>query len=263
MPRFACNISTMFGEVEFLDRFAAAAAAGFAAVEFHEPYFYPKQQLGELAAANRLEVALFNLPMGDGAAGEAGIACLPRREAEFREGLGRAIDYAKALGCRQLNCLAGIAPQGEPRAKLLDTLIENLSFAVRALREAGLRLLIEPLNARDVPGFLLTRSSEVVAVVESLGDAAFLQYDFYHAQVMEGDLAPTLERLLPHIGHVQFSDNPGRHEPGTGEINFPFLFDRLDAVGYRGWVGAEYRPLGSTMASLRWFDPYRRRDHAG
>jgi hydroxypyruvate isomerase len=259
MPRFASNISAMFGEVEFLDRFAAAAGAGFRAIEFHTPYGYPKDRLVDRLAEHDLEVVLFNLPMGDGEAGEVGIACLPERRGEFRDGLERAVDYARALGCRQLNCIAGIAPRDRPRAKLLDTLVENLSFAADALRKAGIRLMIEPLNERDVPGFLLSRSGEAVEVIESLGAAdVFLQYDFYHAQVMQEDLASTLERLLPRIGHVQFSDNPGRHEPGTGEIDFPFLFDRLDSLGYRGWVGAEYWPSGSTAASLAWFEPYRR-----
>jgi hydroxypyruvate isomerase len=260
MPRFACNVSMMFGEVEFLDRFAAAAAAGFRAVEFHEPYSYHKAQLAELLAKHRLEAVLFNLPMGDGEKGEAGIACLPDRKPEFRDGIARAIDFAQALGCRQLNCLAGIAPAGRPRAALIDTLIENLHYAAGELARAGLRLMVEPLNDQDVPGFLLNRPGEAIAAIAAARAAnAFLQYDFYHAQVMEGNLAATLERLLPRIGHVQFSDNPGRHEPGTGEINFAFLFGELDRLGYGGWVGAEYRPSGRTEDSLGWFDPYRAR----
>lgn len=260
MPRFACNLSMMFGEVEFLDRFSLAAAAGFRAVEFHSPYFYPTSDLAERLAAHRLELALFNLPMGSAEKGEAGLACLPDRKQEFRDGVAQAIEYAAALGCRQLNCLAGIAPAGVPRAALLDMLIENLADAAGRLARAGMRLMVEPLNARDVPGFLLNRSSEAIAAIEATGAPnIFLQYDFYHAQIMEGDLAPTLERLLPRIGHVQFSDNPGRHEPGTGEINFPYLFARLDQLGYAGWVGAEYRPSGRTEASLGWFGAYRDR----
>jgi hydroxypyruvate isomerase len=260
MPRFACNISMMFGEVEFLDRLPRAAAAGFRAVEFHEPYAYSKAQLAELLAEHRLEAVLFNLPMGDSQKGEAGIACLPDRKNEFCDGVARAIDFAQALGCRQVNCLAGIAPADLPRATLLDTLVDNLGYAAGELACAGLRLMVEPLNARDVPGFLLNRTTEVIAAIEATSAPnVFLQYDFYHAQVMEGDLAPTLERLLPRIGHVQFSDNPGRHEPGTGEINFAFLFGELDRLGYRGWIGAEYRPSGRTEDSLGWFAPYRDR----
>ncbi len=258
MPKFACNISMMFEEVEFLDRFARAATAGFRAVEFHEPYAYPKNRLADLVAEHRLDVALFNLPMGSVPLGEAGIACLPDRKSEFRDGVARGIDYAQALGCRQINCLAGIAPTAAARAVLMDVLVENLAYAAGELDRAGMRLMVEPLNARDVPGFLLTRSSEVIAAIEAAGSPnVFLQYDFYHARVMGEDLAPTLEGLLPRIGHVQFSDNPGRHEPGTGEIDFPILFDQLDRLGYRGWVGAEYRPSAGTEASLGWYRPYR------
>lgn len=258
MPRFACNISMMFEEVGFPDRFARAAAAGFRAVEFHEPYAYPKSRLAELVGEHRLEVALFNLPMGDGGQGEAGIACLPDRKSEFRDGVARAIGYAEALGCRQINCLAGISPPAAARAALMEVLVENLAYAAGELGRAGVRLLVEPLNARDVPGFLLNRSGEAIAAIEATGSPnLFLQYDFYHAQVMGEDLASVLERLLPRIGHVQFSDNPGRHEPGTGEIDFPFLFDRLDQLGYRGWVGAEYRPSAGTEASLGWYRSYR------
>jgi len=258
MPKFSCNISTLFSEVDFLDRFAAAAAAGFRAVEFHEPYEYESARLADLLRRQGLELVLFNLPMGGD--GEAGIACLPDRVNEFADGVGRAIEYAKALGCAQANCLAGIAPAGASRGILVDTMLRNLEFAAREFGRHGLRVLVEPLNARDVPGFLLTGSTDVVALLETVGSPnLLLQYDIYHAQIMEGDIAATIGRLLPRIGHVQFSDNPGRHEPGTGELNFRFLFDRLDALGYRGWVGAEYRPSRSTLESLAWFASYRGR----
>lgn len=258
MPKFSCNISTLFGELGFLDRFAAASDAGFRAVELHEPYGHEIARLGELLGRHGLELVLFNLPMGRDS--EAGIACLPDRAGEFADGLGRAIEYAKALGCLQVNCLAGIVPAGASRGTLVDTLLRNLEFAAAELARVGLRLLVEPLNARDVPGFLLTRSSEVVALLDTIGAPnLFLQYDVYHAQIMEGDLAASVARLLPKIGHVQFSDNPGRHEPGTGEINFQFLFERFDALGYGGWVGAEYRPSRSTLESLAWFAPFRAR----
>lgn len=258
MLKFACNISTLFGEVEFFDRFARAAAAGFPAVEFHEPYAYQKDRLADLVAEHRLAVALFNLPMGSAAEREAGIACLPDRKGEFRDGVGRAIEYARALGCRQLNCLAGIAPAGVPHSKLIALLTENLAFAAEALDRAGMRLMVEPLNGRDVPGFVLTRSSDVIAAIEATGSRnVFLQYDFYHAHVMGEDIALTVERQLSQIGHVQFSDHPGRHEPGTGDIDFSALFGQLDRLGYSGWVGAEYRPSAGTDASLGWYRPYR------
>jgi hydroxypyruvate isomerase len=236
MPKFSCNISTLFGELGFLDRFAAAAAAGFRAVEFHEPYAHEIARLADLLGRHRLELVLFNLPMGRD--DEAGIACLPDRANEFADGLGRAIEYAKALGCAQVNCLAGIAPAAASRGVLVDTLLRNLEFAAGQFGRAGLRLTVEPLNARDVPGFLLTRSNEVAALLETLGAPnLFLQYDVYHAQIMEGDLAATIERLLSRIGR--------------------FLFERLDALGYRGWVGAEYRPSRATLETLEWFAPFR------
>lgn len=254
MPRFSANLSMLFTEHGFLDRFAAAADAGFTAVEYVGPYEHAPDVVAGRLAANGLTQALFNLPAGDWTAGERGIAVLPDRVEEFRRGVDTAITYAKALGCRQLNCLAGIAPSGaDPRATE-DTFIRNLAYAAEKLGDSGIRLLIEPINDRhDMPGFFLKTSRQALAVMDRVGsDNLFLQYDIYHMQIMEGDLARGIEANLARIGHIQVADNPGRHEPGTGEINFPFLFSHLDRLGYDGWVGAEYRPRAGTVAGLYW-----------
>lgn len=258
MPRFAANLTMLFQEHDFLDRFAEAAQAGFCGVEFLFPYAFRKEALAERLVRHNLGLVLHNLPAGDWDAGERGIAVLPDRVSEFRDGVARAIDYAGTLGCDQVNCLAGIAPPGAEQARLHDTFRENLAFAAAALGRAGIRLLIEPVNTRDIPGFFLTRTAQAVALIEEVGsDNLYLQYDAYHMQVMEGDLARTIEAHLSRIAHVQLADNPGRHEPGTGEINYPFLFKHLDAIGYRGWIGCEYRPAASTRDGLSWFAPYR------
>lgn len=256
MPKFAANLSMMFTEVPFVDRFEAAAQAGFAGVEYLFPYDFAASDLARRLKANGLTQALHNLPAGDWAGGERGIAVLPERTGEFRDGVARAVDYAGALGCAQVNCLAGIAPEDADAGRLHDTFVENVSFAAEALERAGIRLLIEPVNTRDVPGFWLSRTAQAVAILDEVGSPnLFLQHDLYHMQVMEGDLARTLEANLPRIRHVQVADNPGRHEPGTGEIAFPFLFDRLDALGYDGWVGCEYKPLTTTAEGLGWLAP--------
>lgn len=253
MPRFCANLSLLFTEHPFVERWAAAARAGFRGVECHFPYAEPAAVLAEELRRNGLEQVLFNLPPGDWAAGERGIACLPDRVAEFEDGVGRAIAYARALDCRRINCLAGIAPAGAERAELLAVMEGNLRFAARALAREGIELLVEPINDRDMPGFLLNRSAETLALIERVGEANVkLQYDAYHMQIMEGDLARTLQRELLRIAHVQIADNPGRHEPGSGEINYPFLFDWLDRIGYTGWVSAEYVPAGDTAAGLGW-----------
>lgn len=253
MPRFCANLSLLFTEHPFAERWAAAASAGFRGVECHFPYAEPVDLLAGEVRRNGLEQVLFNLPPGDWAAGERGIACLPDRVAEFEDGVGRAIEYARALGCRRINCLAGIAPAGAERAELLSVMEGNLRFAARELARENIDLLVEPINDRDMPGFLLNRSADTLALIERVGEANVkLQYDVYHMQIMEGDLARTLQRELPRIGHVQIADNPGRHEPGSGEINYPFLFDWLDRIGYTGWVSAEYIPAGDTAAGLGW-----------
>ncbi len=257
MPKFAANLTMLFNEVDFLERFAAATEAGFAGVEYLFPYDYDANELHERLEANGLKQVLHNLPAGDWGAGERGIACLPDRQAEFQDGVGRAIDYATTLGCPQVNCLAGIAPEGADPEALTTTLVENLTFAAAKLEAAGIRLVIEPINTRDIPGFFLKHTAEGVALIDAVGSANLgLQYDIYHMQIMEGDLAPTIEANLAHIRHIQLADNPGRHEPGTGEINYPFLFGFLDRIGYQGWIGCEYKPATTTAEGLGWFAPY-------
>ncbi len=258
MPRFAANLSLLFTEHPFLERFAAARAAGFAAVEFHFPYGHDRAALAEVVLTSGLEVVLFNLPAGDWAAGERGIACHPRRIAEFQDGVGQAIEYARLLGCGRLNCLAGIPPGDITHSRARETLVENLRFAAVALGRAGIELVLEPLNTRDTPGFLVADTRTALALIEAVdNDNLRLQYDIYHAQVMEGDLAHTLEQHLPRIAHIQLADNPGRHEPGSGEINFPFLLRHIDRLGYAGWVGCEYRPSGRSEDSFGWLQTWR------
>lgn len=253
MPKFAANLTMLFNEVPFLDRFAAAAEAGFSAVEFLFPYPYAKDELAERLDANRLRLVLHNLPAGHWDQGERGIACLPDRIGEFQDGVGRAIDYARALKVPQLNCLVGIAPASVGRDTALATIVENLRFAAAELKKAGLRLLVEPCNAYDIPGFALNRSAEALDVIRAVGaDNIFLQYDIYHMQRMEGELAATIRRHIGAIAHVQIADNPGRHEPGTGEIHYAFLFDLLDELGYDGYVGCEYKPRTTTAEGLGW-----------
>ncbi len=255
MPKFAANLTMLFNEVPFLERFAAAAQAGFTAVEFMFPYPYTAAELAERLAANRLRLVLHNLPAGNWDAGERGIACLPDRVSEFRDGVGRAIEYAKALGVPQLNCLVGIRPQQVNSGRAFDTIVENLQFAAAELKRENIRLLVEPCNAFDIPGFALNRSKEALDVIAAVdSDNLYLQYDIYHMQRMEGELAATIERNLPRIGHIQLADNPGRHEPGTGEINYPFLFAWLDKLGYDGYIGCEYKPLATTQAGLGWLE---------
>ena len=254
MPKLAANLSMLFHEIDFLDRFAAARAAGFRAVEYQFPYAWPAAQIAEAARAAGVQVVLHNLPAGDMAKGERGIACLPGREGEFAEGVERAIEYAKAVDCPRVNCIAGLAPQDK---RHFDTLVANVRHAARRLGEVGIRLLVEPINTRSVPGFFLTGSAQALEVLNAAGEGnAFVQYDVFHMQIMEGDLARSIERLLPRIGHIQIADVPDRHEPGTGEINFDFLLRHLDALGYSGWVGCEYNPRGDTLEGLRWAKPY-------
>lgn len=257
MPKFAANLTMLYNEIDFFDRFEAAARAGFRGVEYLFPYAYEKEQLVERLQAHNLVQVLHNLPPGNWDAGERGIGCHPDRMGEFQESVGKAIEYATALGCGQLNCLAGIAPAGVPGEKLRETFVTNLRFAAAALKEAGIRLLIEPINTRDIPGFYLNYSKQALGVIKDVGsDNLYLQYDIYHAQVMEGDLTRTIETHLDLIKHMQLADNPGRHEPGTGEINYPFLFDTLDRLGYEGWIGCEYKPHTTTEEGLGWIRPY-------
>ena len=253
MIKLAANLTMLYNEVGFLDRFDAAARSGFAGVEYLFPYAYPKEQLAEKLAKHKLAQVLHNLPAGNWAGGERGIACHPDRVGEFQDGVGKAIEYARALGCTQVNCLAGIAPANANREKVRATFVDNLSFAADELEAAGIKLLIEPVNTYDIPGFWLSRTQQALDVIRDTGSSnLFLQYDIYHMQRMEGELASTIQAHLPQIAHVQLADNPGRNEPGTGEINYRFLFGFLDAIGYDGWIGCEYKPKGKTIDGLGW-----------
>ncbi len=253
MPRFAANLSMLFTEVPFLDRFERAARTGFEAVEFLFPYEFSAEEIRASIDTHRLQIVLHNLPAGDWAAGERGIACHPDRIVEFRAGVAQAVTYAQALGVPQLNCLAGKAPAGVAADVLRRTLVDNLRFAATELKTAGLRLLIEPINPFDIPGFYLTRTEQALDILDEVDVSnAFVQYDIYHAQRTEGEIAATLQKHLSRIGHVQLADNPGRNEPGTGEINYRYLFAHLDRIGYDGWVGCEYRPARTTEIGLSW-----------
>ena len=257
MPKFAANLTMLFNEVDFLDRFDAAAKAGFRGVEYLFPYAYDKNQLAEKLKTLKLTQVLHNLPAGDWAGGERGIACLPARVGEFQDGVGKAIDYATALGCKQANCLAGIAPKDAVPDALRKTFVENLRFAAGKLKAAGIRLLIEPINTFDIPGFYLSRTTQALEIMNDVGsDNLFLQYDVYHMQRMEGELAANLKKHLARIRHIQIADNPGRNEPGTGEINYSYLFKHIDQIGYDGWIGCEYKPAATTVMGLGWAAAY-------
>ena len=257
MPRFAANLTMLFNEVPFLERFALAKTAGFKAVEFLFPYAYSKEEIKSALDNNALKLVLHNLPAGDWDAGERGIACHPDRVNEFRSGVAKAIEYATHLHVGQLNCLAGKAPVGVEAKLLHDTFVSNLQYAASELKKVGLKLLIEPINTFDIPGFYLSKTEQGIAILDAVGaDNAFLQYDIYHAQRMEGELANTIQKHLSRIAHIQLADNPGRNEPGTGEIHYDYLFGLLDRLGYAGYIGCEYKPLKSTAAGLGWMDQY-------
>ena len=257
MPKFAANLSMMYGEHDFLDRFGAAAKDDFQGVEYLFPYAFEQEALVEALQSNGLTQVLHNMPAGDWDAGERGMACLPDRVGEFQDGVGTAIDYAQALGCGQLHAMAGLRPEGADPGKLAETYIANLRFAAEKTKEAGIKLLIEAINTIDIPGFYLSTSAQALDVIEKVGsDNLYFQYDIYHMQIMEGDLARTIEANLAKIPHMQLADNPGRHEPGTGEINYPFLFDAIDKMGYDGWIGCEYKPKAGTSEGLGWLRPY-------
>ena len=257
MLRFSANLTMLFNEVDFLDRFERASRAGFKGVECQFPYQWEREELAEKLDRHGLELVLHNLPAGELLAGERGIACLPERVGEFQEGVELAIDYAKVLGCPRLNCLAGITPKEVPAKKVRQTLVDNLRFAAPALEKEGISLLIEALNTHDFPGFYLSHTRDVLRLFAEVNHAnLWLQYDIYHMQIMEGNLTRTILDNLARIGHIQLADNPGRHEPGTGEINFTNLLRFIDEGGYDGWIGCEYNPVGVTEEGLKWVKPY-------
>ncbi|MBY0239391.1 MAG: hydroxypyruvate isomerase [Burkholderiaceae bacterium] len=253
MPKFAANLTMLFNELHFLDRFSAASRAGFKGVEFLFPYDFEPEQLAEKLHQFQLEMVLHNLPAGHWAGGERGIACLPDRVGEFEQGVEQAIRYAKVLKTQRINCLVGIPPANVEKQKAQDTLVRNLKFAAKELKAAGIPLLIEPINTFDIPGFFLSGTKQGLDLIEAVGsDNLFLQYDIYHMQRMEGELANTIKNNLSVIKHIQLADNPGRFEPGTGEINYRFLLNYLDEIGYDGWVGCEYKPKNGTVDGLGW-----------
>lgn len=253
MPRFAANLTMLFTERPFLERFAAAAAAGFERVEFLFPYEHAAAEVRAALRDAGLEQVLFNVPAGDWGGGDRGIAADPGRVDEFRAGVDRALQYAAVLDCPRLNCLAGLRLEGVERAEQWDTLVANVAYAAERLAGEGRALLVEPVNDKDVAGFFLPTTADAVRLLDAVGHPNVrLQFDVYHVQRMEGDITARLRALLPRIGHVQVADNPGRHQPGTGELNFGFLFDELDRLGYDGFVGLEYVPDPDTAGSLAW-----------
>jgi len=261
MPRFAANLSMMFNEVPFLDRFLAASQAGFEAVEFLFPYDHPPEVVAARLQAGRLQNVLFNLPPGDWQKGERGLAALPGREREFREGVAAALRYARALGTPTLHAMCGLVPSGVVPAACRKVYLENLRYAARELARDGRTLVIEPINGRDMPGYFLQTQGEAHAVRQEVGEPNLkVQMDLYHAQIVEGDLSVKLRRWVGQVGHVQIASVPDRHEPDGGELSYPHLFALLDELGYPGWVGCEYRPAKGTVEGLGWFAPWRRRE---
>lgn len=254
MLKFAANLSMMFGEVPFLERFAAAAQCGFRGVEFLFPYDHPEEVVEARMREAGVEIVLFNFPPGDWSAGERGITCIPGREAEFRQGVDKSLSYALRLGVRRLHAMAGIAPPDADRDACKATLIENLKYAASRLQPHGITLLVEAINTRDIPGFFISTQAESYAVCEAVGAPNIkMQMDCYHMQVMEGDLTTKLRRYAPHCGHIQIAGPPGRNEPDTGEVRYEYLFQVLEEIGYDGWIGCEYRPAGKTVDGLGWF----------
>ena len=257
MPKFSANLSMLFKEVDFLDRFERAALAGFKGVEFLFPYEWDKKELKDRLNTHGLEVVLHNLPAGQWSAGERGLACLPDRVSEFRDGVALAIQYATALRCPRLNCLAGIPPVTLSEEEKRRTLVSNVRYAAEETQKAGIVLMVEALNAHDMPGFCLNNTSQVLELLKAVGHSNLhIQYDIYHMQIMEGNLIGTISQNIDRIAHIQLADVPGRHEPGTGEIHFDNLFRAIDEMGYHGWIGCEYNPTGPTEASLGWVKRY-------
>jgi hydroxypyruvate isomerase len=257
MPRLAANLSMMFNEVPFLDRFAAARKARFDAVEFLFPYEHPAAELRKRLDGEGLTQALFNMPPGNWGKGERGIASLPGRQAEFRDSVKQALDYAGALRCNLVHCMAGIVPADVSQVTAASVYAANLAWATEQAHAVGVRLVIEPINHRDMPGYFLHTEAQGAAVVAAIGsDRLGLQFDVYHCQTTEGDITKRMEQFMPVIGHIQIADVPARNEPGTGEIGWRFVFRRMDELGYPGWVGCEYRPAGDTVAGLKWREEF-------
>jgi hydroxypyruvate isomerase len=258
MPRFAANLSMMFNEVPFLDRFALAAKAGFKGVEFLFPYEHPAAEIAARLKDNGLQQVLFNAPAGDFAKGERGMAAIPGKQAAFRDSIKIALEYAATLACPRLHIMAGLKPEGVAHDTLTAVYGANLAYAAEECAKVGVKPIIEPINHRDIPGFFLNTTDQAAAIIAAIGPEKLgMQFDLYHCQITEGDVVKRVEKHLPLIAHMQVADTPGRHEPGTGEVNWPFVFKTIDALGFRGWIGCEYRPAGETLAGLSWFAPYK------
>ncbi|KVT70237.1 hydroxypyruvate isomerase [Burkholderia ubonensis] len=257
MPRFAANLSMMYNEYAFLERFAAAAHDGFKAVEYLFPYDFAAEDIRERLDQHGLTQALFNAPPGDWAAGERGIASLPGREDEFRRSIDTALDYARVLGNTKLHVMAGLIAPGQDRARHRATYVANLAHAAQAAFAHGITILVEPINQRDMPGYFISRQDDAHAICAEVGAPNLkVQFDCYHCQIVEGDLAMKLKRDFAGIGHIQIAGVPERHEPDLGELNYPYLFDLIDALGYDSWIGCEYRPKAGTSNGLGWLKPY-------
>lgn len=257
MPRLAANLSMLFNEVGFLDRFDKAAKAGFTAVEFLFPYEHPAAVLKARLEANGLQQVLFNMPPGNWAKGERGLASLPGRQAEFRDAVKRALEYAAVLNCKLVHAMAGIPGAEVPFATAAAVYATNLAWAAEQAQAAGVKVILEAINHRDMPGFHLNTLAQTAAVIAAIGsDHLGMQFDIYHCQVTEGDITKRMEAYMPIIAHMQLADVPARNEPGTGEIGWDYVFRRIDELGYRGWIGLEYRPAGDTVAGLAWRKKY-------
>ena len=257
MPKFAANLSMMYQEHDFLERFGAAAKDGFRGIEFLFPYEHPAADIRARLDSHGLTQALFNGPPGDWAAGERGIASLPGREDEFRRSVATALEYARVLGNDRVHIMAGLIRPGEDRALHRATYVRNLEYAAKTAASAGITIVIEPINTRDIPGFFLNRQDEAHTLCAEIGASNLkVQMDFYHCQIVEGDLAMKLRKYIGGVGHVQIAGVPARNEPDVGEINYPYLFRLLDELGYAGWVGCEYRPKGKTSEGLGWLKPW-------
>jgi hydroxypyruvate isomerase len=257
MPNLAANVSMMFNEVPFMDRFAAAAQVGFKAVEYLFPYEFPAEEIAKALKDARLENVLFNLPPGDWTIGDRGLAALPGREADFEGLIDKALHYAQVIGCKRLHVMAGIPPADADRSECRKVYVSNIRKAAARMAPLGITTLIEPINTRDIPGFFLNRQDQALSVLKDVGaENAKVQMDLYHCQIVEGDVAMKIHANLAHVGHMQIAGVPERHEPSLGEVNYPYLFKVIDEVGYKGWIGCEYRPEGDTVAGLGWAAPY-------
>jgi 2-dehydrotetronate isomerase len=258
MPQFAANLSFLYTEHEFLDRFAAAAKDGFRAVEFLFPYAYPAAEIAKRLRDNGLRQVLFNMFPGDWDHGERGMAAIPGREQEFRGVIAQALEYAAVLECKQIHVMAGLVAPGADRRAMHRTFIENLRYATEQAAKQGVTALIEPINSRDIPGFFVNRQDEANAIVAEVGAPNLkVQMDLYHCQIVEGDVTTKIQQYIHNVGHFQIAGVPGRHEPNIGEVNYPHLFDVIDALNFKGWIGCEYRPKGGTTAGLGWMKAYR------